>query len=36
MKLLDGYALSKGAAEKSARGKGLSAAQVDYLEAASR
>lgn len=36
VKLLDGYALSKEAAQKSAGARGLSAAQVDYLEAASR
>ena len=33
MKLLDGYALSKGAAEESARARGLTAAQVEYLQA---
>lgn len=33
MKLLDGYATSKGAAEKAARGAGLSRASVEYLDA---
>ena len=36
MKLLDGYALSKDAAGERARAKGLRAAPVDYLPAASQ
>jgi hypothetical protein len=36
MKLLDGYALSKQAAEESARARGLRASRIEYLQAPSQ